>query len=397
MNIIYIASTCSREKYFEYVEKKGERAAQQAQKYNLLLAEGLAANNAQVDLFSTRPINRNLEKRIWFKGEKERKNGVNFHYMPFINLPVLRNVFLFFDVFNKVLFSKRSKKDTAIVCDALNITAAFAGCLAGRIRGFKSIAIVTDIPCFLTKSSHFFSAVNLKIMQSFDGYLLLTKAMSDIVNPHNNPYIVLEGHADGKMAYMKNELSQKYDKKVCLYAGSLMEKYGIKYFINGFLKANIPNTEFHIYGNGNFEEQIREMAKEHENIKYMGIAPNSEVVEAELKAALLINPRPSNEEYTKYSFPSKNMEYMASGTPVLTTHLPGMPDDHKPYVFFIEEENEDGAKAALEKVFALSDKELNDFGKKAKEFILEKKNNVAQGKKVLDLCRQLTEKNGGAK
>ena len=88
---------------------------------------------------------------------------------------------------------------------------------------------------------------------------------------------------------------------------------------------------------------------------------------------------------------------MASGTPVLTTHLPGMPDDHKPYVFFIEEENEDGAKAALEKVFALSDKELNDFGKKAKEFILEKKNNVAQGKKVLDLCRQLTEKSGGAK
>ena len=129
MNIIYIASTCSREKYFEYVEKKGERAAQQAQKYNLLLAEGLAANSAQVDLFSTRPINRNFEKRIWFKGEKERKNGVNFHYMPFMNLPVLRNVFLFFDVFNKVLFSKRSKKDTAIVCDALNITAAFASCI----------------------------------------------------------------------------------------------------------------------------------------------------------------------------------------------------------------------------------------------------------------------------
>lgn len=397
MNIIYIASTCSREKYFEYVEKKGERAAQQAQKYNLLLAEGLAANSAQVDLFSTRPINRNFEKRIWFKGEKERKNGVNFHYMPFMNLPVLRNVFLFFDVFNKVLFSKRSKKDTAIVCDALNITAAFASCIAAKLRGFKNIAIVTDVPCFLSRKARSYERLNLKIMQSFNGYLLLTKQMNDIVNPHNTPYIVLEGHADEKMAYEKNELSEKYDKRVCLYAGSLKTIYGIQYLVNGFLSANIPNSELHIYGNGDFETQLFEIAKNHENIKYFGIAPNSEVVKAELKASLLVNPRPSNEEYTKYSFPSKNMEYMASGTPVLTTHLPGMPDDHKPYVFFIEEENEDGAKAALEKVFALSDKELNDFGKKAKEFILEKKNNVAQGKKVLDLCRQLTEKSGGAK
>ena len=397
MNIIYISSTCSREKYFEYVEKKGARAAQQAQKYNLLLAEGLVANDARVDLFSTRPINRNLEKRIWFKGEKERKNGVNFHYMPFMNFPVLRNIFIFFDIFNKVLFSKQKKEDTVIICDALNITAAFAECLAGRIRGFKSIAIVTDVPCFLSRKARFYEGLNLKIMQNFDAYLLLTEPMNDIVNPHNAPHIVLEGHADEKMAYTKNELSQKYKKRVCIYAGSLNIKYGIQYFVKGFLSADIPNTEFHIYGNGDFEKELTEIAKEHESIKYMGVAPNSEVVEAELKASLLINPRPTNEEYTKYSFPSKNMEYMASGTPVLTTHLPGMPDDHKPYVFFIEEENEEGAKAALEKIFAHTDKELNDFGKKAKEFILEKKNNVAQGKKVLELCRTLTEKSGGAK
>ena len=36
------------------------------------------------------------------------------------------------------------------------------------------------------------------------------------------------------------------------------------------------------------------------------------IVKEEKKSTLLVNPRFTNEEYTKYSFPSKNMEYMAS-------------------------------------------------------------------------------------
>ena len=58
-------------------------------------------------------------------------------------------------------------------------------------------------------------------------------------------------------------------------------------------------------------------------------------VAEELKATLLVNPRPTTEEFTIYSFPSKNMEYMASGTPLLTTKLPGMPEEYHQYVLAI--------------------------------------------------------------
>lgn len=64
MNIIYVSSTCSKEKYAQYVESKGVRVSQQAQKYNLLLIEGLAANKAEVSVVSSRPINRNVEKLL---------------------------------------------------------------------------------------------------------------------------------------------------------------------------------------------------------------------------------------------------------------------------------------------------------------------------------------------
>ena len=86
------------------------------------------------------------------------------------------------------------------------------------------------------------------------------------------------------------------------------------------------------------------------------------------------------------------MEYMASGTPVLTTKLPGMPDDHIPYVFLIEDETVEGIKDALCNVFSKTDEELHLFGAEAKKYILREKNNCAQAKKVLQfICEAIEE------
>ena len=65
--------------------------------------------------------------------------------------------------------------------------------------------------------------------------------------------------------------------------------------------------------------------------------------------SLTIDENSDDKLVAKYSFPSKNMEYMVSGTPVLTTRLPGMPMEYYPYVYFIEEESADGIAAAKEK------------------------------------------------
>ena len=115
---------------------------------------------------------------------------------------------------------------------------------------------------------------------------------------------------------------------------------------------------------------------------------NSEIIEKEMDATLLINPRPTNEEYVKYSFPSKNMEYMASGTPVLTTALPGMPQEYYPHVFLIRDESADGVAEALREVFAHSDEELFQKGSAARKFVLRERNNVVQAAKILDMLKQ---------
>ncbi len=385
MDIIYVASTCTPQKYYEYVEKQGKRVSQQAQKYNYLLADGFVKNGAKVTLLSSRPMNRDLSHKFWFKGERKTdKNGVQFYYLPFINFPGMRSLFLFFGMFFKILFAKGKPE---IICDALNIVSALAVIMVSKIRNLHTIGIVTDVPCHRPNqgkpSMH--ERMNLWIMKRFSAYLLLTEQMNEIVNTKKHPYIVLEGHADESMAAVENALVNKYDKKVCIYAGTLRSIYGIEYLVKGFIVANIPDTELHIYGNGDFAQKLKEYTKEYPNILYFGVAPNEEVVKEEIKATLLINPRPTHEEYTKYSFPSKNMEYMASGTPVLTTRLPGMPRQYEPYVYLINDESVDGVKKALEEVFSNSRQELHKRGMLAKKFILDEKNNRVQAKKVIDV------------
>jgi glycosyltransferase involved in cell wall biosynthesis len=140
---------------------------------------------------------------------------------------------------------------------------------------------------------------------------------------------------------------------------------------------------------GDYVKALKKLAEEYDNVKYMGMAPNSAIVEAEIKATLLVNPRPVGEDYTKYSFPSKNMEYMASGTPTLTTKLPGMPADHLSHVYLIEDESADGIAAVLRELLSKSREELFEKGKHAKEFILQEKNHVKQAQKLLDMIATL--------
>ena len=379
MNLLYISNACSQAMILKIFGEKPTGVFQQAQKYNSLLAQGLAANGAAVTMLSSRPINRQVDRRLFVKGCRDRENGVAYRYPGFVNLPGLRQLGLLLATFFRVL---TAPKGTAVICDGLNITTSLASQMAAGLRRFPTVGIVTDVPCHTTGGNESLThKLGLWVMRRFGSYLLLTEQMDPLVNPKDRPYIVLEGHADQAMADRANELSEKYPQTVCLYAGALRALYGADILVKGFLAADLPNAQLHLYGSGDYVPQLEQL--QDPRVQYLGIAPNSQVVEAELKATLLINPRPTNEEFTKYSFPSKNMEYMASGTPVLTTRLPGMPADHHPYVYFIDEETPEGIKTALERVLSQDRETLHAFGLAAKSFILTEKNHIAQAAKVL--------------
>lgn len=395
--IIYSVSVCSENKYKELFLNSENKPGQQVQKYHRLLLDGLASDkDMNIEVISKLPITKDNFKKTYLKGDVERFRSIKFCYIPIFNIPVLRNFIAFIYILMNVI-RLSSKKDTVIVGDVLNITTSIANLIAGKVKGIRTVGIVTDIPTLLEASNRgntsiftrLLSSFNDYIIQSFDSYIFLTEPMNNLINKKNKPYVVLEGHVDIDMKHTNNLPSNKYDKIVCMYTGSLKKIYGIKMLTEAFIKANIFNSELHIYGDGDFKEELIEICKKNNNVKYLGVKLNEHIVKEQLKATLLINPRPTNEEYTKYSFPSKNMEYMVSGTPTLTTKLPGMPEQYNEYVYLIEEESTEGLINALKKVLSHSREELHLKGERARQFVLKEKNNHVQASKIINMIASI--------
>lgn len=381
MHIVYAVTTCSDRVYKQLFEHVKVKPAFQSQKYHRLLIEGLAAYT-DVDVVANPPVNRSVLKENFLHLPDETEGGANYHYIPAIRNPILKAVCVGFGTFFKTF--AQAKGDSAVIVDGLNRVTALSAVLAARFRGKPCVCIVTDLPDMLGGGSFSKKLANF-IIGSCTSYVFLTEAMNGYLNKRGKPYVILEGHSDIAMKEKEPSMEKKLTPRVCLYAGGVSRQYGLANLVEGFRMADIPNAQLHIYGPGDYVKELEQIAAEDSRIFYGGMLLNTQIVDKEQAATLLVNPRPTHEEFVKYSFPSKTMEYMASGTPVLTTVLPGMPAEYHPYVFLMEEETPEGAAKALKRVLEHADEELFQKGMEARNFILNEKNNVIQAKKLLDM------------
>ncbi len=384
MHIIYAVTTCSDRVYKQLFAHVKVKPAFQSQKYHRLLIEGLAAG-AKVDVVANPPVNRSvLDRQIVFL-PKEEEGGACYRYIPAIRNPALKALWVGFGTFFRTF--ALAGKDSAVIVDGLNRITALSAMLAARLRGKQCIGIVTDLPDMLG-GSRFSKGLANFVIRHCTGYILLTEAMNGYLNKTGKPYVILEGHSDITMEGRIPAMEKKTSPRVCFYAGGVSRQYGLANLVEGFQKADISNARLDIYGPGDYVKELEKIAAEDDRIFYGGMLLNTEIVEKEQQATLLVNPRPTNEEYVKYSFPSKTMEYMASGTPVLTTVLPGMPKEYHPYVYLLEDETADGIAAKLAEVLSESDDDLFRKGCEARRFVLEQKNNVVQAQKILEMLKR---------
>lgn len=383
MHIVYSASTCSQQVYTRLFAHCAFKPAYHVQKYHRLLIEGLAAHT-RVDVVAAPPVNRDSMERAFVALKPDTEGGAHYHYIPAIRNPYVKLAFVGVGTFFKTLFLL--KKDSAVVVDCLNRTVSLAALLAAKLRGCRCVSIVTDIPDLMYCGSGARKVSNFIIRHSTD-YVLLTQAMNDYLRNTTKPYVVLEGHADISMKDSIPSLEKKLTPRVCMYAGCISKQYGLGDLVEAFRRADIPGVQLHLYGPCDYPEELKRIAAEDPRIVYGGMLLNSEIVEKEMEAILLVNPRPTHEEFVKYSFPSKTMEYMSTGTPVLTTKLPGMPPEYYPYVYFIEKETIEGIMEALRQTLALSEGELYEKGCRARDFVLDTRNNVVQASKILEMLK----------
>ena len=396
MESLYIALLTSNRLISYLHELSGINPGFAGQKFNRLIIEGLTKNGVKTRAFSSIPMNRKISKKLWWNEKNEEENGILYSYIPFINIPFIHHICLLVYSFFYVLkwgITKRNEK--FILMDVLNLSICIGSLLACKITGIHCVGVVTDMPGLMvdasekqdSKKHNYVTKINRMFISSFDSYVFLTEYMNPIINTKHRPYIIMEGLADSNIKVNKSVLSNKNSEKSILYAGGLHERYGLKTLVDAFMKTTNPKYKLIIYGSGPFVKDLLEDASKDSRIDFRGVVSNAEVMLAENNATILVNPRPTKEKFTLYSFPSKNIEYMSTGTPLLTTCLPGMPQEYYPYVYLFNDETVDGFYNAIDSLLALPSDVLSAKGRKAQEWILKNKNNIVQTKRIIVLVK----------
>lgn len=312
----------------------------------------------------------------------------------FINLPIIKVFSRYFGIIKhmKEWLGDDGNNKTVV---AYAMTFPFVQVLMWIKRHYpqtQCCLIVPDLPEYMNASAmektwyrickKIQKIVILNCIKHTDSYVLLTEHMRDWFSEPIE-YVVVEGIA------RENELPNlgQHRKKSIFYAGMIEEKYGVVDLVRSFIDLDRSDWDLEVFGDGTSLKRIKEMAAGHRNIHIWGLVPHAKVISAQKEAAVLVNPRKNDHVFTRYSFPSKILEYMSSGTPMLAYKLDGMPQEYDPYYFHIDDHDR-GLLEALKMIVDMDEVDRIRMGYEAYNFVKSKKNAREQCDRIHEMLKK---------
>lgn len=401
MKIFYCGSVCGGDVFNKTVAESKVKPSASAQNFETALIKGFSAcDGVEVTVASAESVaafpNGN---RLFLKKRKDRlTSDITANIVPAINLPYIKNVCHANGtaaLFRRWLKTCKADEPKCAFLYGLYPGVAKKMLKECRKSGCSIFAVITDVPATMftyTKSKNILKRLfsgsyrnrAVGLQDKFDGYVFLTKQMSEAVAP-SKPFVVIEAIADSTLFDSLPDV-KKAEPRTVMYAGALYRKYGVDMIVSAFEKTK-NDCELQLFGSGDMESELAEKSKENPRIRYCGRVSRDEILKREREATLLLNFRNGEDEYTKYSFPSKMTEYMLSGTPLFTSRLDGIPEEYYDYVYSTSAK--DAEQLAREMGEILSDGEaLSEMGRRAREFVMNKKNEKCQAGKIVDFLRE---------
>jgi len=335
---------------------------------------------------STYPHNR----RIYFPGMRF-SDGKGF-VTPLLNLPGLKMLSRMFGSIIRIFQVGRGGVDALCVYSvhSPNLVAAY---LCSRVLGIPFFVYIPDLPLLmgLGKKRSVVGGllkrldsklIDLMVSASSGIFAITKHVVEDSLVWRKKPYLVLEGIADDQGGV----LSSCERLNVVFYAGGVNYSYGVRHLVEGFLNSSLEH-ELWICGRGDLEEYLKNISAVSPRVRYLGFLAPSEVAKIQGKSALLVVARDPMEKYTRYSFPSKLLEYMVSGTPVLITRLDGIPEEYYDFSNLIESFSVDGICEAFELFSRADQAALFRKAASAREWVLKNKTSFSCSEKIIGFMR----------
>lgn len=371
--------------------------AMPAQTHAFAWAVVCALQNAglTVGLLSSEPVSNFPQMpRLFYAGHDFKAGNVEGRTLTFVNLLAIKHVTRFISCLISGTRLLRSIQPGVLLIHGVHSPFLWYGVIARRL-GLRTAVIITDPPgVFLPADgmvTRLLKAVDARLVRAalarVDGVVVLTRQLA-LDYAEGRPFLVMEGIYSEPIDESAVHAAPSADLSI-VYAGGLSSSSGVDRLVLAVEALANSSVKLTIYGRGELAGWIDRRSKldgRIEPVKYMS---RKDVMRACRAADLLVQPRPVDQLVGAYSFPSKLLEYIGSGTPVLSTRLKGIPADYEPYLYWTEDDTVDGICNGILGVLADPTEHRRQKALRASDFVRSSRTSAVQGIRLRDFLRSL--------
>ena len=342
MNILIFSSAMRERDFALYQEEAKIKPNPSNQNFYYKLIKALAINN-NVSVVSHRPLVKGMFRKNAVEGDTTVDGKIKFYY-------TCNKCDKFFKLLKEESVIEKTAKqaiedfmshDFVIVTDTLRLNLLKAAKKIAKQYDVKIVGMLTDNPFNLSSSNPFVNKTLVKQASTLDGYLSLTQGLVEVFNT-NKPSYVFEGLVSEESEGKKDPIFNYF-----YFGGSLYERYGVKTLVDAFHKSNVK-YKLVLAGNGPLVDYIEQMAEDDYRILYLSQLSKEKNIAYMRNSIANINPRPLDYKMDNESVPSKLLEYLSIGTPVISTKYPKLYSTFKDDVSWIDGNSLEDMKFALE-------------------------------------------------
>lgn len=219
-----------------------------------------------------------------------------------------------------------------------------------KIRRKKSILILADyspVESYSSLKSKIYAKTQEYFIGKYDYVIGLSENTKKYLNTKQKFMCMEGGISEEFYDYFKNYKEPDKDNTILMYSGILEKVTGIDLLVEAFLKLNKNNSQLIITGEGSLASWVMEKEKQCRRIHYLGCLPYGEYMEKIQNADVLINPRNMELPENANNFPSKIMEYLATGKMIISTRFPGW-ERYQDYIEFCDSDVK-GLRTSIDK------------------------------------------------
>jgi glycosyltransferase involved in cell wall biosynthesis len=356
---------------------------------------------SDIEILSARPIpSFPRSSTVWVPARWERLDDFSVRLIPFVNVTPLKQLLIGLEVLFCLIqwgWRKRSARHRLVLTYNLAVPPGLFTLLGARIARAKAVVSVNDIniPGETVPSSALWRIdMHLQrwLLPRFDGYLAVAKEIAEDFFP-GRQFARVEGGVDQtffeRTARTVETATTLRDSFVIVSAGWLNKANGIPVMLAAFDALQSPGVRLRIAGSGPLQGVVEEAAQRDSRIDYLGSLDSEGVAELYRTADVLLNIRLTRVIDTRYFFPGKLIEYLASGVPTITTSVAHVEQEYVGLVYLLREESAEALAELLSLVRSKPLEERVALGQRARAYAAANLTWEAQAAKVAKYLREV--------